>query len=1380
MTSDTPDQTPEAPHRHEQNSSFRSCPVVGIGASAGGLEALQTFMAHAPPDGGMAYVVVFHLCPERKSLLPELLGKHTAMPVRFIENGMAVKADEVFVLPPNTEVQIRQRCLYLHPRASSKGSLRTIDLFFRSLATDLGHDAIGVILSGTGEDGTLGIRTIKAAGGHVLIQDEHSARFSGMPHSAIVTGLADAVLPAEALPAKARELVAALQPGNYKEEKNSTDAIVERLPAILRLLQQYSGNDFGSYKPMTMMRRIIRRMAITGLNDVDAYVQRLETRPVEIEALFRDLLISVTHFFRDPEAFAVLGERVLAPLIEKSTAGDGLKIWVVGCSTGKEAYSVAILLFEELERQGRGDITAQIFATDLNERNIAAARAGLYPAAEIVGELSAERLARFFTKTGQSYQVIKKIREMVVFAPHNLTKDPPFSKLNLICCRNLLIYLQSSLQKKVFPLFHYALKAGGHLFLGTSESIGALGELFATVDKKWKIYQRREPSEPVGVRFPLLASQDAPPHFKEHAKMTSHSTILLGSLAEKNLLNRYAPPAVIINNRLELVHFSGRTGKYLEPPVGEPSLNILGMAREELRPVLRATIRKAFKNMAPVVSRNIEISYDGKGETVRMVVEPMAAAPEGDGLVMVIFEPVTLQTTEDLIEAEPQHDWDEECKSYELQIKQLEEELRITNEELQSTIEQLEASNEELKSSNEELMSMNEELQSTNEEIESSREELQALNEELVTVNAELEHKVEELEQANSDIQNLMNSSQIATIILDKQLQVKRYTPAAAELFHLIPTDIGRPFHHLSSKFAALHPEHDAQRVLRTLESFEREVCSVDERCYLMRSLPYRTVHDVIDGVVLTLVDITDRRTMERERETLATIVENSSDAIFGIDAATRIVNWNPGAERLFGYAADEIVGQTISQLFPADRTEDVALILSRTQAGQRIKLMDSRGLCKNDKQVDIGLSLSPIHDHQHSSLSAAVIARDITLRAQAEEALRRAMRAAEEADKAKSEFIANVSHEIRTPMTMILGTIELLLDTRPDDLQRSYLAMANASAEHLLRIIEGILDYAMLESGQFALLHEPFDPRQAISQPFETICTLAEKKGLEFTCEMAPAVPPTLMGDGARVSQVVINLLDNAVKFTEKGQVWVRVDCDRSLTERADQTWLRIEVQDTGIGISAEKQDRIFQRFSQVDGSTTRRFGGVGLGLAICKSLVAAMGGTITFRSEEGRGTVFSVSLPFAPSDQPRANESAGHEQGNEAEFATAVGSSNVLLAEDDPQLLDIISRLLRKRGWNVHTTINGRAALHSLERGNFDLVILDLEMPEMDGYELTRKIRDHEVITGRHLPILALTAHAMKEDRDQCFVAGMDAYLVKPFHVEELTRIMEQLLAT
>lgn len=763
-----------------------------------------------------------------------------------------------------------------------------------------------------------------------------------------------------------------------------------QLTAILDLVQSWTGHDFSSYKINTIQRRIERRMAMNNARGVADYLAFLNANPQEAQDLCREFLIGVTGFFRDPEAFAILGREVVPRLFAGRNADEPLRIWHPCCSTGEEAYSMAILIKEYLESQ---NCTAEvlIFASDLDEGALAQARAGQYSEA-IEASVGPERLATWFTRTNGGYQVARQLREMVVFAHHSLIKDPPFSRLDLLVCRNGLIYLTSEMQKRLIPLFHHLLKPEGFLFLGASETIGQHTDLFIPVHKKWKIFQRRENGRPGETIFPFSVPIPKPPGTIRSPKSAGTREDIPAQRAEKILVERYAPPWVMVNEKYEVVHVSPRAARFLEVPVGEPSRDILKMARKSLRPSLRAAIHTAFGEQRQVIFRGVKI-VDGDGEsTVNVLVEPLVTPALGATQVVVIFEPILaplMAPSAHGVEIAPGGE-----SSKDALIRQLEEQLCITHEQLQVTVEQLATSSEGFMSSSEELItineeyqSMNEELQATNEELETSKEELQALNEELLAVNAELQQKVEELNRVNSDMENLFASSEIAAIFLDRQLAIKRFSPAMAAIFSLIPADLGRPFQNLAGKLDWPALSRDALKVLGGHPIAEREVTTLKEgRCYLKRVLPYRNHEGAINGIVITLVDISGHKKAEETRARLAAIVESSDNAIISKGLDGRISTWNSSAERLFGYSAKEVIGKPIALLFPPELLAEEEQILGQLKAGERIDHLETVRLAKDGRRIDVSLTASPVRDASGRIIGASQIARDITERKKEEE----------------------------------------------------------------------------------------------------------------------------------------------------------------------------------------------------------------------------------------------------------------------------------------------------------------------------------------------------------------------------------------------------------
>ena len=840
-----------------------SFPIVGIGASAGGLAAFEAFFSGMPADAdpGMAFVLVQHLAPDHKSILTDLVRRYTRMQVFEVEDGMPVRPNCAYIIPPNCDMALLNGALQLLDPAAPRGQRLPIDFFFRSLAHDQRERAICVVLSGTGSDGTLGARAIKGEGGVVMAQTPETTEFDGMPRSVIATGLADYELPPAAMPAKliayaarAGHLAAAAAPASQNESL---------LNKIFVLLRAQTGHDFSSYKPSTITRRIERRMAVQQIETMAGYVKFLQATPAEVEALFRDMLIGVTNFFRDPEAFKELEEVAIPRLFAAKPAGGTVRVWAPSCSTGEEAYSLAILLVERLEAL-KVNYTVQVFATDIDAQAIAVARLGLYPAS-IAADLTPERLARFFTAEpgGAAFRIHKGIRDMLVFSEQDVIKDPPFSKLDLISCRNLMIYLGGDLQKKLIPLFHYALNPDGILFLGTSETVGEFGDLFATLDRKAKLYQRKEDLHraqrlSLGRFLPSLTEAAALP--RAAGKTAFPAKLPLQALTEAALLAELVPVAALVNAQGDVLYIHGLTGLYLQPMQGEAGINnIVKMAREGLRHPLGLALHKAADTKAPARMAGVRVKTNGHFTTVNLTVRPVAAAINAaeTPLYLVVLEeapPAPEPAPGPAAGGDARPDTD-------ARIAALQAELRVKEEYLQSANEEQETSNEELKSSNEEMQSVNEELQSTNEELETAKEEMQSVNEELNTVNSELQNKVLDLSRANNDMNNLLAGTGIATIFLDHQLRILRYTPTAAKLINLIPGDVGRPMEHIVSNLTSYTAlTTDAQAVLDTLAAKELEVQAKDGHWYTLRLQPYRTQENVIEGAVLTFIDITEQK----------------------------------------------------------------------------------------------------------------------------------------------------------------------------------------------------------------------------------------------------------------------------------------------------------------------------------------------------------------------------------------------------------------------------------------------------------------------------------------------------------------------------------------
>jgi two-component system CheB/CheR fusion protein len=925
--------------------SKASFPVVGIGASAGGLAAIEAFFAAIPPhaESEMAFVVVQHLDPDHKSILIDLVKQYTKMRVYKVEDGMEVQPDCTYVIPPNCDMAFLNGKLHLLEPGAPRGMRLPIDFFFRSLAQDQHERAICIVLSGTGTDGTLGLKAIKGEGGMAMVQAPETAAYDGMPRSAIATGLVDYVLPPGKMP---EQLIAYVQHAFGPRPKPiaaPSPSAADTLQKVFILLRAQTGHDFSQYKQATIRRRIERRMAVAQIDRLEDYVRYLRESPQETETLFRELLIGVTNFFRDPQAFASLQEHVISRLdFAAGPPGRSVRIWVPGCSTGEEAYSLAILLREYME-ETRRNFQVQIFATDIDAESIEKARAGIYPDS-IAADVSPERLARFFIPDNNSFRISKSVRDLVVFAKQDVLKDPPFSRLDLISCRNLLIYLDGAAQKKVLPLFHYVLNQDGYLFLGNSETIGEFMDLFTVVDKKWKIYRRKgvvTPRDFIGPFATPLAAEAPAGHPAPAAEL-----VRLGSardLAERALLESYVPASVLINAELDVLYIHGRTGKYLEPAPGEASLNLLRMAREGLRLELAAAVRKAFTQQTPVRYDGLQVKANGDTAVVNLVVRPVTK-PEGvRGLLLVVFEDASPGAYPAEEGAGSPGDGDQEQR-----LVMLERELRAKEEYLQAMIEEMETANEELKSTNEELQSSNEELQSTNEELETSKEELQSVNEELVTVNTELQGKIEELSRANNDMNNLLASTGIGTLFVDRQLRIQRFTPATTRIINLIQTDVGRPLGDIVSRLAnynRLVP--DVQMVLDTLVSKGAQVQTHEGQWYQMRIQPYRTPENAVEGAVLTFTEITEQKLIQAElrgsEDRLKRLFELLPVGVLVLGAEGKVASANPALEKLLevtdaGIASGDYAGRTYIRLggTPMSPQEFAGVLAEQAQAAER------------------------------------------------------------------------------------------------------------------------------------------------------------------------------------------------------------------------------------------------------------------------------------------------------------------------------------------------------------------------------------------------------------------------------------------------------------
>lgn len=900
---------PEKAEKKVQPSDFL---IAGIGASAGGLEAFVEFLKYLPPNNGICYIYIQHLAPRHESMLTEILARETKMPVKSAADGMAVEPDTLYVIPPGYYMSIRGGKLRLIPSEDSPVPRMPVDYFLRALAADTGGRSIGVVLSGTASDGTMGLMAIKAAGGITFAQDVKTAKYDGMPRSAIAAGFADFVLTPKGIAEEFARL--GKHPSVTKEQpKLSDEALIaqESLERIFMLLNASSGVDFSHYKPSTIRRRIIRRMLLQRIDKVENYVTFLQDHPSELNILFQDVLINVTSFFREPEAFDILKEKVFPALLEGRNQSTPVRIWVPGCSTGEEAYSMAMALFEYL-----GDKAAttpiQIFATDIDDAALERARAGKYPES-ISTDLSPERLKRFFLKADHGYLISKQIRDLCIFAKHNIVKDPPFSRLDLISCRNLLIYLGPVLQKKIFPIFHYALGAHGFLLLGSSETVGKFSELFTMIDKKQKVYSKKLGPETPYVHFATEFDRAVPrleePPKKEYAKFD------LMREADRLILSRYAPPSVLVNRNMEVVKFSGSTGQFLEHAPGEASLNLFNMVKEGLAFELKKAIRAVSKNKTSVRVEGVNFRDAGSVKSVNIEVTPLGIPGKEDKDLLIVFEEAP-KAPAHAPETEEAGVKGKKSEKRAKELAELRQELATTKDYLQSIIEEQEATNEELRSANEEIQSANEELQSTNEELETAKEELQSANEELATVNDELESRNQELSRVNDDLNNLLSSVNIPIVILERDLKIRRFTPISKNVLNLIPSDIGRPLSDIKPNIEIKNLDQLVAEVIDSVSIKVQEVQDNGGRWYSLRIHPYFTMDKKVDGAVLVLIDIDAlKRGMEEAesaRDYAKAIEFSVAYPILVLSEELRIVSTSETFSKVFGVDPKEVVGNNL------------------------------------------------------------------------------------------------------------------------------------------------------------------------------------------------------------------------------------------------------------------------------------------------------------------------------------------------------------------------------------------------------------------------------------------------------------------------------------
>jgi two-component system, chemotaxis family, CheB/CheR fusion protein len=1244
----------------------RDFPIVGVGASAGGLEAFTQFLKGLPARPGIALVLIQHLDPNHESMTAEILSRATQMPVTEVTNGMRVESNQVYVIPPNYAMSISNRVLSLVPRVESRGPYMTVDYFFQSLAEDQGNKAVGVVLSGTATDGTEGVRAIKAAGGITFAEDPKVAKFDGMPRSAIISASIDFILTADKIgeelvriathPYVILPLQQELKDG-VEESVDLTGDARQNLARVFKLLRQKTKVEFGEYKHATLQRRIERRMVVQRKGTLRDYLDYLEEYPAEVDALYADILIHVTRFFRDPEAFKALKSRGFPALMKNHPPETPFRVWVPGCSTGEEVYSLAISLVEFLV-DSRLHTPIQIFATDISEQALKKARAGIYPEI-ITRDISPARLKRFFVKVDEGYKIGKQIRDLCVFSRHDVTGDPPFARLDFISCRNLLIYFSATLQRRVLPIFHYAIKPGGLLWLGRSESILGYSDLFSSFDKANKIYTRKPGRLDSKFRYPIGISASPEKELTKPSARPSEAGFDLQKEADRAILTKNASPGVVVNERMEILQFRGRIAPYLEPVAGQATHQLFKMARPTIVSELRMLVQSVKKTNALVSKEGLEVTDEiGRVWTFTLKVIPIhAPPPQGDRFFLILFEQTKIQ--EKAKRGVPGSKRQTKLKSFvEKRNTQLERELTENKKFQESLALDYESAHEELAATNEEFQSTNEELQSANEELETAKEELQSTNEELTTVNEELQNRNTEVGQVNNDLINLLSSVEIPILMIGSEGRIRRFTPVAGKILKLLSSDIGRPISDIKSNFNSIGIELDlAGMVLSVIEKedpLETEIQDRNGRWYRLQIKPYRTLEEATDGAVIAFIDI-------------------------------------------------DILKQGLKEV-KAARSE------------------------------------------------------------------------AEKANRTKDLFLATLSHELRTPLTTILSWAQMLRMGRLDEKKTMRAAeMIEESVNTQAQLINDLLDVSRIVLGKLPLELKEVDPGTTIRAAIEAVRTLADAKGIRIEVNFDTGIG-TVLADQLRLQQVFTNLLVNSIKFSHRDSK-VSVNLQRG-AETLDQTArIRVQVVDSGKGISPEFLPHIFDRFTQADSSATRTFGGLGLGLAIVRNLLELHGGKIEAESLGlGKGATFTVYLPLlsAKKSSDTQRREKAFEMRQLQMGKVRLDGIKILLVDDEPGAREVFTEMLRSYGAEVETVASVPKALTAFNTFRPHVLLSDLAMPDEDGYSLIKKIRALSPEDGGTVPAVALTAHAGTEDIRHTLSSGFQSHVGKPVDADYLASVV------
>lgn len=1342
--------------------------VIGIGASAGGLESLEQLFKNMPTSSGMAFIVIQHLSPDFKSMMSELLARDTSMRIVVVKDGVRVEENVIYLMPPKKEMILADGCLHLSDKDNSRGLNLPIDHFLESLAREMGENSIAVILSGSGSDGTRGIEDVSKRGGLVVSESLDTAKFDGMPSSAQATGLVDLVLP----PAEIGSVLNsyAQDPSTLprgKPQRRAKDDSLRGIDAIVQLFRNVYDIDFSSYKDSTVMRRIRRRVEMSAVETFDQYAELLQSNPEELHSLYADLLIGVTQFFRDSKVFDFLAKEVLPEVISRREVDQPIRAWVAGCATGEEAYSVAIAFKEAIAAAGhRGPL--KIFATDVHKRSIEHASRGVF-SQEVLKDVPGELLQRYFTQRSDGFQIRPEIRQLIVFAPHNVLRDAPFTDLDFVSCRNMLIYFRPAAQRRAISLFHYGLRVGGVMLLGGSESTGELAGEFNVISDPFRIYdKKRDVRLTHNLRSPLtsadsvlrglipLATVQTPPPGASRTRQV-----------HDELLGRYMPPSILIDASRSVIDTFAGAQKLLSFPTRQPSLDVLDLVDSEIRTALSGAIGRAMKTQATAKFGRISFTKDQENFMFNLTVDPLSGKAD-EACYLITFEPLSVQaapgpvdTSMPLTTSAPLTTIEssqlaagvsEELDVLRNQNRQLEDDLRYSRENLQATIEELETSNEELQATNEELIASNEELQSTNEELHS-------LNEELYSVNSEHQRKIQELAELNRDMNHLLENTDVATVFLDGELRIRRFTSRVCEVFELMNEDIGRSIHVFGSKLRINDLDQRLNDVLQTGATYEREVRDGDGTSYLMRFLPYR-LDDRVDGVVIMWIDVSSLEVLRGQLRWMSAIVESTTDAIIGQDLNGVITSWNRGAKKLYGYSADEIIGQDMGVLVPEDRLKEVTEYRDRILRGETILSVDTVRIGRDGICFDVSLTVSPVLNTDGQVIGISKIARDISDRIQLQREIRDQV-------QHREHFLAMLSHEMRNPLNAVSSAAAILeRDDAPDSVKAASAQTIGRQVGIVNHLLGDLLDVARIAEGRINLEFETLDMRQLIPVVQEIVQLELDKHGCCVDFDL-PDYPVTVYGDRTRLVQVQVNLIHNAAKYSETTQP-IRVKLETVGRQ------VHLSVSDDGRGIPPEKLESIFEPFTQLDRSRTKSDGGLGVGLTLARSLVERHDGTIMAESEgERRGCTFHVWLPKF--DSSVAGSALLEQEVMSGEIdskdSASFRSLHICIVEDMADSRNMLRSLLELDGHRVTTASDGSTAIALLTTESPDFALIDIGLPDMSGYEVVREVRRRS--PNKNLKLIALTGYGQPDDVAKALAAGFDDHIVKPVDADQLDRL-------